>query len=687
MTRCHRFSCTSLLLFALLIAIPQLTSAASLPVTASYEHDNLHHSPSSSSSSSSTSSVAHDIQIQSLALAGMAPKVRLGATRTHRRGGDESHTQVASLPIASQKSASSPDVSAAWMLASLLMDSIDHPRKQVDERDITGQSIIGSDGGREEEEEKVEQSSQARAAGEQGYEEDGREEESMESLRGEVVMAARELADYTTSSDQEMQQDGEERHENSNVTEESMEQQEREDKAEEEKEGLIEKELDSKVESSSRSSINRATTDKLQRETRGFFQNIDLGLQDNEILPPLKGYKAYNQQLAQATKKLKWQEEKTKEQAPTTYDRNFMDDFDLKQGADREEEDEELLALENEEAQARAEKEELQRQQAEAEAAREEEQRLADIASDMLLEYMDRKQQQTAFMKQRQKASILGDMVEDKRSNEVLSDDDNADGDLDLQTIDRLIEISSKLHLPADDVVEIISDVEEKKRKKDTSPLVSVPRFRPLVAPPRPQGPIYKYTHAPVPPPPKISKPPKPINPYKKWYKQRGKSKQFKQDYWFKPAKQFLAYPSYLYYQKPYRAYYPVYFPPPKPRLYSKPEFAYDYNFEDSLDYGLKPSKRRNMNRQKGKGQSWKFMALGPPAAPYISNYILPHPRTYYSLPMPKPAPPPTSQRRPAASSYYYPPDYDNDALGEQQENDEELENFIEKMYFHRRIF
>ncbi|XP_041949753.1 neurosecretory protein VGF [Alosa sapidissima] len=684
MTRCHRSSCTSLLLLALLSVAPQLpASAATLPA-----------SDSPSSSSASGISGPHDIQVQQLAQAAAA-MVGQGAIRTHRRGGGDDESGVRGVLAASERSSPpSPDVSAAWALASLLMDSIDHPRKEVEVEE-------------EEEEEEERGPERERAADsdgdDKGISQEGvgreqlgytqermkeEEEESMETLREQVNMAARELADYKGPSDERGQQWGEvERDQNSTVTQKGSQLREgvvaekvkEEEELREEEERSFERQVDNMANDLSKTSTNR-DAGKLQRETRGYFQNIDLGLQDNEILPPLKGYKAYNQQLAQATKKLKWQEDKTKEPpaavaaAAPGYERNFMDDFE--QVADEDED----AARENEEARARAEQEELLRQQAEAEAARDEEQRLADIASDMLLEYMDRKQQ-TSFTKQRQKASILGNMAEDKRSNEVESDDD--DGDMDLQTIDRLIEISSKLHLPADDVVEIISDVEEKKRRKD-NPAVSVPRFRPLVAPSRPQTPLYKYS--PPPAPPKISKPSKPfksVNPYKKWYKEKGKSKVFKQDYWFKPAKQFMAYPSYPYYQKPYRAYYPVYFPPPKPRLYSKPAFAYDYNFEDSLDYGIKPPKRRNMNKLKGKGQSWKVMPMGPPS-PYISNYIMPHPRTYYSLPMPKPQPP--ANRRPA-SSYYYPQDYDNVDLGEQQENDEELENFIEKIYFHRRIF
>ncbi|KAM4677386.1 neurosecretory protein VGF [Discoglossus pictus] len=50
--------------------------------------------------------------------------------------------------------------------------------------------------------------------------------------------------------------------------------------------------------------------------------------------------------------------------------------------------------------------------------------------------------------------------VQDKRSKE----DDLEE--VDPQTIDKLIELSSRLHLPADDVVDIINDVEKRKRRK-----------------------------------------------------------------------------------------------------------------------------------------------------------------------------------------------------------------------------
>ncbi|XP_054610918.1 uncharacterized protein si:dkey-175g6.2 [Dunckerocampus dactyliophorus] len=430
----------------------------------------------------------------------------------------------------------------------------------------------------------------------------------------------------------------------------------------------------------------------LQRKIRGYFQNIDLGLQDNEILPPLKGYKAYNTQLARAGKKLHWQENGATN-GPTKGG-NFMDDFEDEGGVleeEVEEEDESLTRME-EEARARAEKQEVLRQQEEAERAREEEQRLADIASDMLLQYMDRKQQ--AFMKPRQKSS---NTAEDKRSEEVLPDED----DLDQQMIDRLIEISSKLHLPADDVIEIISDVEEKKKKRkelqQQQPAIVakpvMPRFRPLVPPPLVAPPIYHYTASKNP-----KKAPYKYKSMKKWQKDKVKSHkqdywyqpQKQMDYWYKPQKQFLAFPSYPYYQKPYRAYYPVYFPYPKSQYYGKPPPARDQLFSPQ-ELDLQGPRRRHRDGGKNRGQGWRQRPAPrmPVAAPYISNYILPHPRTYQPLPPPKPLAPPRRGRRPP---YYYPhdtpgDDYEEDGLVPQLDSEEELENFIERIYMKRRMY
>ncbi|XP_029956928.1 uncharacterized protein LOC115395496 [Salarias fasciatus] len=464
----------------------------------------------------------------------------------------------------------------------------------------------------------------------------------------------------------------------------------------EEEEGREEEiDLDSFLENAGPGSTSQGDDSSLQRKIRGYFQNIDLGLQNNEILPPLKGYKAYNTQLARAGKKQHWQENQSSNRP--VKGGNFMDDFedDGEELEEEVEEEEESLSHMEEEARARAEKQEVLRQQEEAERAREEEQRLADIASDMLLQYMGRKQQ--AYMKPRQKSSMgaAGNTAEDKRSEEVLPDED----DLDQQMIDRLIEISSKLHLPADDVIEIISDVEEKKKKRkelQQQPVNSnpvAPRFRPLVPPPLVAPPIYHYT---------ASKNPKKA-PYrynksnKKWHKDKAKS--YKQDYWYKPQKQldywykpqkqFLAFPSYPYYQKPYRAYYPVYFPYPKPQYYGKPSPSRDQTFgPQELD--LQAPRRRHRGGGKNRGQGWRQQPPPHlPLTPYISNYILPHPRTYQPLPPPKPITTPRRGRRPP---YYYPQvtpgdDYEEDGLVPQLDSEEELENFIERIYMKRRMY
>ncbi|XP_043933101.1 neurosecretory protein VGF [Protopterus annectens] len=113
-----------------------------------------------------------------------------------------------------------------------------------------------------------------------------------------------------------------------------------------------------------------------------------------------------------------------------------------------------------------------------------EDEKIADIASDLLLRYLlkednedqedsndieDRVKDETkknTYMFDDDNDNQLNDnAAEDKRSNEeVGGNDDDDDDDIDPQTIDKLIEISSKLHLPADDVIDIINDVEKKKK-------------------------------------------------------------------------------------------------------------------------------------------------------------------------------------------------------------------------------
>lgn len=530
----------------------------------------------------------------------------------------------------------------------------------------------------------------------------GREvEEEREGRRADKAIEQLIVGHLTAAQGDDLQERGEEEDKNTrsrddlgwsveDVGPDSVSEEEGEEEGQE-----VGKDLERFLDNTRVSSTSQVDDPSLQRKIRGYFQNIDLGLQDNEILPPLKGYKAYNTQLARAGKKLHWQENQDRNRP--TKGGNFMDDFE-DEGEELEEEveeEEESLSHMEEEARARAEKQEVLRQQEEAERAREEEQRLADIASDMLLQYMGRKQQ--SYMKPREKSSMgaAGNTAEDKRSEEVLPDED----DLDQQMIDRLIEISSKLHLPADDVIEIISDVEEKKKKRKelqlqpTNSNPVAPRFRPLVPPPLAAPPIYHYT---------ASKNPKKA-PYKynksnkKWHKDNVKSykqeywyKPQKQlDYWYKPQKQFLAFPSYPYYQKPYRAYYPVYFPYPKAQYYGKPVPSRDQPFgPQELD--LQAPRRRHRGGGKNRGQGWRQQpAPRLPLNPYISNYILPHPRTYQPLPPPKP---PTTPRRGRRPPYYYPQitpgdDYEEDGLVPQLDSEEELENFIERIYMKRRMY
>ncbi|KAK5609167.1 hypothetical protein CRENBAI_015221 [Crenichthys baileyi] len=219
-----------------------------------------------------------------------------------------------------------------------------------------------------------------------------------------------------------------------------------------------------------------------QRNTRGYSSY-------NDITPVHKG-----SDLALTKKKLKWQEETQKAiYFPTFTTDNSVQEFENRnyiskttqppspteqeevQGDDTEEENE-ILSPEEEEAQAKVEQEEMMRQAAEAQKAKMEEEKLADIASDMLLSYMVKQNKGD----KKHSLSLLN-AAEDKRSNEEheMTEED----DIDPETIDKLIEISSKLHLPADDVVDIITDVEKKKKKDLPAEMAS----------------LWQYTSSPLP--------------------------------------------------------------------------------------------------------------------------------------------------------------------------------------------
>nr|XP_057924940.1 neurosecretory protein VGF [Doryrhamphus excisus] len=367
-----------------------------------------------------------------------------------------------------------------------------------------------------------------------------------------------------------------------------------------------------------------------QRESRGYSSF-------NDIIPLGKG--------SFSEKKLKWQEETQKALSmPAFRGGNFMDDFEGNNAAtvaqpkqseqmesddpeDEEEEEDEVLSPEEEEARAKAEQEEMRRQAAEVQKAKMEEEKLADIASDMLLRYM---------VKQNGGSSRkYADTAADKRSEEEQEDDD-----IDPQTIDKLIEISSKLHLPADDVVDIISDV-EKKKKKDMTPelLTHWQRPQPTSADSFTKSNIYP-----------VSKQPSPaVHLLKSWFQEPSRSKTFwgnpadrllwskplksiKQEAWLqKPRPVWTHYPSF-YQRKPHQDYYPIYFPPPRPtfRYYvPKPALAFNTLLQRSQDgaYSFLP-KQRYLN--------WMPPRLRkPPAALYPRR-----PFSFYPQSAPKPAVP-----------------------------------------------
>ncbi|XP_036404711.1 neurosecretory protein VGF [Megalops cyprinoides] len=516
------------------------------------------------------------------------------------------------------------------------------------------------------------------AAAAQGKEEREREEQERKTAEEEEERLTEKVRSRTTSQTVPVKEQPEK---DTGKEEEAKEEEQQEQGGEEEQLSPQEvKNLQTMLEElQSYSTATKRERDSVgQRESRGYFQELDNDLLNSQTKQKPKGYK-----LALSKKKLKWQEEQQKKNNKPLYrGGNFMDDFDdnVKGPNDEEEdegeEDEEVLSPEEEEARAKAEQEEVRRQAAEAQRAKAEEERLADIASDMLLQYMV-KQDGKKYLDQSKKASLGNNAVEDKRSDEEEEDDD----DIDPQTIDKLIEISSKLHLPADDVVDIISDV-EKKKKKDAPE--NVPWNRPL-APPAAPAPA----PAPRNPSPKVSPPLS--SPSKTWFKDKAVVKQSKQDFWQKPQKQFRTYNPYPLYQKPYRGYFPIYFPPPKPkpRYYAKPVFSFNDLLGNSLDYDFDfPPKRRYRPWVQPRPRS----PPTPQRNPYFSNYILPHPRTFKPVPMPKPRSPP--RRRP--SFYYSPPapmvpraeDYFDPMGQQQQDSDEELENFIQKIFLKRpRMF
>lgn len=471
--------------------------------------------------------------------------------------------------------------------------------------------------------------------------------------------------------------------------------------------------------------LNTATkregeSEQTRRASRGYSSY-------NDVIPIHKG-----SDLALSKKKLRWQEETQKgTNFPTFKGGNFVDDFeDNNAGSNaaqsnpppdqeamegdepeqEEEEDEEVLSPEEEEVQAKAEQEEMRRQAAEAQKAKMEEEKLADIASDMLLRYMVK--QNNGNKKYR---SSLSNAAEDKRSNE--EQEVTEEDDIDPQTIDKLIEISNRLHLPADDVVDIISDV-EKKKKKDVSPETPSRWQRP----PTPLSSSYSSNnafsapHIPTDQFPVTKQPSPSVNLLKNWLQEKTQSKS--QDFWSKPAKPLLAnpnrrpkpqksykqdvwlqspkpvwtgYPSYpyrypSYYQrKQYPEYNPIYYPPPprpNPRYYLTKPALNDY-LSNSVDdtYSFPPRRRYH---------SWVQPRLrsppaGPQQRPYYSSYRF---QNY-----PKPRPPPRMPGIPPQQKFYYSPaapavarndDFYMAAKKPNSSNRDDLEKYIEQILMKR---
>ncbi len=562
-------------------------------------------------------------------------------------------------------------------LAAVLLKALNQPQKEkISEREDGGtevekeKDLQGSDRYRDGQEE-LELVMAAAAA--QGKDEKDREEEEEKKMAEEEERLTEKVTSRTTSQMVQLKEqvapyEGATKEEV--IKEEERQEPERGELAEEEEQLSPEevKNLETMLEefqSYSTATKRERDTSTGQRESRReYFDYLDRnGLMNNEIKSKAKG-----NDLALSKKKLKWQlEQEMNKLQPLQRGGNFMDDFsknlaDPEEEDEEDQEDEEQLSPEEEETRAKAEQEEVRRQAAEAQRAKAEEEKLADIASDMLLKYI---------AKQDKKKYQDNNGAEDKRSDEEDTSDD--DDDIDPQTIDKLIEISSKLHLPADDVVDIINDV-EKKKKKDAPE--NLPWQRPLVPPPAPIAPSTRL-HKP---------PPQNINSLKAWFKDRASVKPSKQDIGTRQQWPFRTYPSYSFYQKPYRGYYPSYVSPPKPksRYYPKPSFSLNDVLGNSLDYDFDYSPRR-------KSRPWAQSRQRVQPA-FQRNFYFPHPRTFKAVPMPKPWSPP--RRWP---SFYYPArapvvtredDYYSPLRQPPQDSEDELENYIERVFMkHPRMF
>ncbi|XP_007518043.2 neurosecretory protein VGF [Erinaceus europaeus] len=101
----------------------------------------------------------------------------------------------------------------------------------------------------------------------------------------------------------------------------------------------------------------------------------------------------------------------------------------------------------------------------------------------------DKRSQEEAPGHRRKAAEGAAEGGEEQDAAAATDDDDD---EMDPQAIDSLIELSTRLHLPADDVVSIIEEVEEKRKRKKNAPPepVAPPRAAPRVRSPPPPVPV-----------------------------------------------------------------------------------------------------------------------------------------------------------------------------------------------------
>ncbi|KAG8430589.1 hypothetical protein GDO86_020342 [Hymenochirus boettgeri] len=112
-----------------------------------------------------------------------------------------------------------------------------------------------------------------------------------------------------------------------------------------------------------------------------------------------------------------------------------------------------------------------------------ESEKLAGVAQDLLLQYVlnggRNGEEQNEEEKEQEKGGEEVDdyqggdfaggqrpLFEDEEDSNIQKRSWDDDDEVDPQTIDQLIELSSRLHLPADDVVDIINDVEKRRRRR-----------------------------------------------------------------------------------------------------------------------------------------------------------------------------------------------------------------------------